>query len=180
MIRKMLTDFKPALLFLGKFVGMYIVANVLYALLITAYEPGCDPITYFVTSQTSFLLNMMGWDTEILRHILKPTTGVILNGKEIISVYEGCNGINVIIVFLSFLFAFGPYSKKIAWFSLVGIIVIHIVNLARIVILFFVALKFPRYLYITHKYFFTGIIYVIVFALWVLWIRKYALVNRKS
>jgi exosortase family protein XrtF len=180
MIRKMLTDFRPALLFLSKFVGMYILANVLYALFITAYEPGCDPITYGVTDQTSFVLNVMGWDTEILRHILKPTTGVLLNNKEIISVYEGCNGINVAIVFLSFLFAFGPYTKTIAWFSLAGIVIIHISNLARIIILFFVALKFPRYLYITHKYFFTGIIYLIVFALWVLWIRKYALVNRKS
>ncbi len=179
MTRKMLTDFKPALLFLGKFVGMYIIANVLYALFITAYEPGCDPITYNVTVQTSSLLNVMNWDTEIVRHILKPTTGVILNNKEIISVYEGCNGVNVVIVFLSFLFAFGPYTKTIAWFSLAGIIIIHTVNLARIIILFFVALKFPRYLYITHKYFFTGIIYVIVFALWIFWIRKYALAKRK-
>lgn len=176
----MLTDFKPALLFLGKFIGMYIVANVLYAWFITAYEPGCDPITYSVTVQTSSLLNMFGWDTEVVRHILRPTTGVILNKKEIIAVYEGCNGINVAIIFLSFLFAFGPYTKTIAWFSLAGVVIIHIVNLARIIMLFFVALKFPHYLYITHKYFFTGIIYLIVFALWLLWVRKYARIDRKS
>jgi hypothetical protein len=32
----------------------------------------------------------------------------------------------------------------------------------------------PRYLYFTHKYFFTAILYVVVFVLWIWWVRRYA------
>lgn len=51
-----------------------------------------------------------------------------------------------------------------------GILIIHLINLGRIYLLFLVALYRPNYLYFTHKYFFTGIIYIAIFALWYIWI----------
>lgn len=85
--------------------------------------------------------------------------------------YEGCNGVNVVIIFVAFVIAFGPLRIVTLWFLTGGIVLIYLVNLARIWFLFFVSLELPNYLYFTHKYLFTGMIFLVVFVLWILWVR---------
>jgi exosortase/archaeosortase family protein len=65
------------------------------------------------------------------------------------------------------------------WFIPAGLIVIHIFNLGRISLLYFVAQRYEEYFYLFHKYFFTAIIYVVVFLLWALWVLKFVGVGRK-
>lgn len=168
-------EFKPTLLFLGKFLALYFVGNLLYGLYVTAFEPHPDPITNLVTGQTSWLLNSSGWDNRIEDHATKPSTFIEYEGRRILSVYEGCNGLNVMIIFIAFVVAFGPLNKTTLWFIPLGILFIHLSNLGRIFLLFFVTMEFPDFLYITHKYIFTGIIYLMVFLLWIGWVKFYAL-----
>ena len=70
--------------------------------------------------------------------------------------------------------AFGPVSNRMYWFIPLGLLVIHLVNLARISLLYFVSIRYPRYMYFAHKYFFTAVLYAAVFMLWVWWVRKYS------
>jgi exosortase family protein XrtF len=166
-----LEEFKPSIFFLLKFLGLYIVGNILYGLFVHAWYPAVDPITAWVTQQTSGVLTLCGWETHVVENTHKATANIIYEGKAILAVFEGCNGLNVMIIFVAFLFAFGPYSKRLIWFTPLGLIIIHIFNLFRIFLLFFVSIEMQKFLYFTHKYFFTAILYVIVFALWVIWIR---------
>jgi exosortase/archaeosortase family protein len=62
-------------------------------------------------------------------------------------------------------------NKKLAWFAPLGVIIIHVVNLGRIIGLFFVVIYLPKALYFSHKYLFTTIIYAVVFVLWLIWLR---------
>ena len=55
----------------------------------------------------------------------KPTTQLICDGKSVLAIYEGCNGINVMIIFVAFLVAFGPLNKALLWFVPVGLIILH-------------------------------------------------------
>ena len=164
-------EFKPSIFFLLKFVGLYFILNIIYGWFVHGYYPVADPITAWVTHQTSFLLSATGWSTEVIEQTRKATASIIYNHRTIVAVYEGCNGINVMIIYLSFLIAFGQFSKKLYWFLIVGTLLIHISNLARIYLLFLVSVYLPDFLYFTHKYFFTAIIYIVVFALWFVWIR---------
>jgi len=164
-------EFKPSIFFLLKFVGLYFVLNIIYGWFVHSYYPGTDPVTSWVTYQTSGLLNVTGWLTEVSEQTRRATTSIIYQGRSILAVYEGCNGLNVMIIYVSFLLAFGPISKKLFWFLISGILIIHLINLARIYLLFQVSVYLPDFLYFTHKYFFTAIIYVAVFALWFVWIR---------
>jgi exosortase family protein XrtF len=170
-----LREFKPAIFFLLKFLGIYLTGNLLYGLYITHYEPQGDPITQWVTWQTSVLLKITGHETQLLDGINKPTTSLIYNRHEIVSVYEGCNGVNVVIIFVAFVFAFGPYIKKMTAFILAGVFIIHICNLLRIAGLFLISIYAPNFLYFTHKYLFTAFLYAIVFILWLWWIRSVSL-----
>ena len=170
-------EFTPTILFLVKFIGIYLVSNFLYGLYVTAYEPSPDPATHWVTDQTGAVLTFSGWDTASEEHRKKPTTYLKYNGKNILAVYEGCNGINVTIIFVAFLIAFGPISKSLLWFIPLGLLLIHLLNLARITLLFWVAIYAKDHMYFIHKYFFTAIIYVLVFSLWVACVRKFTVVK---
>lgn len=168
-------EFKPTIFFLAKFIGMYIVANLLYGWYITAYQPQPDPLTQWVTEQSAWILSHTGWRTIVVDHPTKPTTTIFYHAKAIVSVYEGCNGLNVIIIFLSFLFAFGPIKKSLGWFAALGILIIYVCNLLRIILLFFVTLYLPHFHYFMHKYLFTAIIYAVVFAMWLYWVKRHSL-----
>lgn len=176
----MINEFKPTIFFLIRFFGIYLAGNLIYGAWITDWHPLPDPATRWVTEQSAIIIRLMGHAVEVHDYPGKPTTYIQLRENGIISVYEGCNGLNVGIVFLAFLFAFGPYKKSMIWFVPLGLLVIHLANLARIVLLFMVSLYEPNYLYFTHKYLFTAFIYLFVFLLWIWWVVKLAKPSAKQ
>ena len=101
----------------------------------------------------------------------KPSIPIYLNGERTVSVFEGCNSLNVIIVMLAFLVAYQGRAKYYLWFIPLSIVVIYIANLIRIDALVFVSVYLPDYMYFTHKYFFTAFIYAVVFLLWFWWVK---------
>lgn len=167
-------EFKPTILFLLKFLGIYIVGNLLYGWYVNASLPQPDSATYWVSVQSAWLINVFGQNAKAIEYPSESMMYLQLRESSILTVYEGCNGLNVAIVFLAFLFAFGPYTKTMVWFIPLGLFIIHMANLLRIVGLFFVSLFRPDYLYITHKYLFTAFIYLFVFLLWIWWVMKLA------
>lgn len=167
-------EFKPTIFFLVKFIGIYLVANLLYGLYVTAYSPKPDPMTSWVSYHTAIALRGCGWPTIAQDTETKPTTELIFEEKRVLAIYEGCNGLNVMIIFVAFLIAFGPISRTLWWFIPLGLLILHGVNLARIALLFWVSLYLADYMYFIHKYFFTAILYVVVFLLWIAWVKKFS------
>lgn len=170
-------ELRPALRFLGIFLGLYLGLNVLYGLWISSYGLEADHATWLVTKQTSAILNVFGEETTVAPNPGAPSVAIRVGLRNALNVYEGCNGLNVMIVFVSFIIAFGGRKKQLAWFIPAGIVLIYIVNLARVTALFYVAEYWQSYFYYIHKYAFTGIIYLFVLGLWWWWIEK---VNRIS
>ena len=169
-------EFKPAFRFLFIFLGLYLVGNILYGLTVKSYAPLADPMTRSVAVQTSMLLNVAGYTTNTSVNPIGPTVFLNKGTNRVLTIFEGCNGLNVEIVFVAFILAFSGSRKKMFWFIPTGLLIIHMANLARIALLFFVAENFSNYFYYVHKYFFTAAIYVIVCLLWWWWI----LLNRKA
>lgn len=169
----LLKEFKPALIFLGKFLALYFVGNMLYGLYVESYDRQSDGITGAVTAQTSWLLNVVGYETHYGGVSGAPKIALSEAGDVVLYVYEGCNGINVMIVFIAFLFAFGGHGKALAIFMPAGLLIIHFFNLLRIGLLFVLATNDSRQFYYYHKYFFTATLYAVVFTLWALWVVKF-------
>lgn len=163
---------KKAVRFLLIFVGLYLVLNVSYGSFVQYYYPTSDPFTRWVTSQVTWLLSRFDPSVTSEVSLYNNNIAVLKDKVTIISVFEGCNGLNVIIVYLVFLLAFQGSTASTIKFGAAGIVGIHFFNLGRIVLLYIVALYFRPQLYFFHKYFFTGVIYAFVFALWYLWVRK--------
>jgi exosortase family protein XrtF len=163
---------KAILFFLLKFIGLYLVLNTAYALWISRYEPMPDPLTIIVTQQTAALISISEDDISIGEAVNSSNVPVKQNGKTVISVFEGCNSLNVMIVFVSFIVAFTGTAKRTAFFALAGIVMIYLFNLLRVGLLFFIAKYYPGNLYFFHKYLFTGLLYMLVFVLWYFWVTR--------
>lgn len=163
---------KAILFFLLKFIGLYLVLNTAYGLWIARYDPLPDPLTVIVTHHTVALVSLAEKDIAVGERVNSPSVPILQNGRSVVSVFEGCNSMNVMIVFVSFIVAFTGTWKKTVLFGLAGILLIYIFNLFRVGMLFFIAKYYPDSLYFFHKYLFTGLLYVMVFFLWYLWVKK--------
>jgi exosortase family protein XrtF len=173
-------ELRPAFRFLAIFVGLYLCLNILYGLWISSCNPQVDPVTAIVTKRSSTLLNLLGEETNTQPKESSPSVSILNPSGVVINVFEGCNGINVMIVFVSFLFAFGGKRKKIIWFLPMGIIIIYLANLIRVMTLYYVAEYWAAYFYYLHKYVLTAFLYLLVFVLWWFWIEKVNNVSWKN
>jgi exosortase family protein XrtF len=162
----------PVLRFLAVLLITYVGMNALYGLWIASYGNRPDPLTDLVTRQSGYMLYVLGEHTTIRPKPGRPAIVIEKDSRPVISVFEGCNSINVMIVFLTFVLAMGGQQKKMIPFLVVGFLSIYTVNLLRIMGLYAVAVYRPTYFYYTHKYAFTGIIYLWVMVLWWWWMEK--------
>lgn len=165
-------DQKAIFYFLLKFIGIYIVLNTLYGLWISSYGRSPDPFTRIVTIHTTGIIAIFEDKISVIDDTIAPNVLIKQDERAIVSVFEGCNSINVMIVFISFIVAFTGSLKKTALFGIAGFVLIYIVNLLRVGLLFYIAKYYPNNLYFFHKYLFTGLLYVLVFFLWYYWVKK--------
>ena len=176
----MWTDFKPAFSFLAIFLIIYFVGNLLYGVYVESYGQHPDILTEWVTEQTTIVLRWMGNDLHAENSTTAPKVYMKSSTDTVLSVFEGCNGINVMIIFTAFVFAFGGLRSHMAWFIPTGLMVIHLFNLLRIVLLYYVSQYYGRYFYYIHKYFFTAGLYMIVFILWAIWVFQFNAIRKNS
>lgn len=171
-IFELLNTYKPSILFLLRFLGVYVLGNVFYGLWVVSYGNLADPITSMVATHSAFLLQLVGINALAEPSILLPNVAIMLEDKVVVNVYEGCNAINVSILFVAFIIAYRGKAAKVIKFSVLGLFAIYIFNLFRVAGLFLIAKYFPDHLYLMHKFIFTGVIYVFVFLLWFIWVRS--------
>jgi exosortase family protein XrtF len=162
---------KAIIVFLVKFIGLYLLLNTIYGFWIESYRPAPDPLTRIVTRQSAWIISVFESDISTTPSD-GPNIPVTQNGQRVISVFEGCNSLNVMIVFLSFVVAFSGRWKETIIYCLAGLGAIYLMNLGRVSMLFFVAKYYPNGLYFFHKFAFTGGLYVVVFIMWYVWIQR--------
>ncbi len=167
-------EFKPAIRFLFVFLAIYFVGNIVYGLYIESFGGQADKITLWVGKQSVQFISMFDSGVTSAPGVDRPTMQLQKGHNTVVNFYEGCNGVNVMIVFVAFIFAFKGTVKAMAWFIPLGSVVIHFFNLIRIGLLFVSAQHNPRLFYYFHKYIFTAFIYAIVFLLWWIWVMKVA------
>ncbi len=180
----MLQKFLPTLFFLLRFLGAYIISSVAYGLYIAHFDEieRTDPFTRSIVFQVAEISEAMGYETRIRMnaHLDYPESGLeqtfdtlYFDGRRTVSVEEGCNGLNVMFLFASFLFAFGGQWKRMLWFLPTGLILIHLANLMRLYLLAILNITADgRYFHFFHKYGFTSVLYLMVLLLWALWVGK--------
>lgn len=177
-IKDFYNEFKPAINFLLRFCLTFGALSLIYGFWVKSYGASPDPVTRMVASHIQGILKLFSPDVTTSPRVGDPSVDVFINGTYSISVFEGCNGVAIVNLFFSFLVGFWGNAKKLAIYTIVGILVIHLANLARLVLLARFALTNSQLFHFTHKYLFTLSIYVIVFILWYFWVVKINPVKR--
>lgn len=181
-------EFKPTIIFLAKFFAVYGFLSFGYGKYISHYDsldkPSTDPITSFVTFNCTNSATIFGYEPVIVqndhqnqleRYSEQNYDSIWLDGKYAISVEEGCNGVNIIILFLAFIVAFGGKLLNTLLFIPGGILFIHAANIGRLMLLSLLNVKYDgQGFHFFHKYGFTAVIYLAILLLWILWVTKFS------
>lgn len=173
-MKALLVKYRSVLRFVGLFLGTYLLLSLAYGLYLHFSANGSYPpdiITNLVARQSSELLNSLGYDARVVPGDYEPIMQLYVEGKFLARIIEGCNAISIMILFISFVVAFAETFKKTLLFILAGSVLIYAVNILRIAVLAMALYEFPSHKEVLHGVVFPGLIYSMVFLLWMLWIR---------
>lgn len=182
-MKKLLIKYKTVVKFILTFLIVYVFFSVLYHFYLgisdgLKYYP--DYVTHLVAEQTENLINVFGYNTLVLPHPDELSMKVIVNGKYIARVIEGCNAVSVIILFISFVMAFSGKLKTTLLFILSGSVLIYVANLFRITFFTIAIYHYPEKQAILHDVLFPLVIYGFVFLLWIFWVNRFSNLKKKA
>lgn len=183
----MWNKFKYTIYFLLRFFGVYLILSLLYGLYISHYDtaenPATDPVTRFVTYNCSNTSSLLGYEPRVVENDHRNYASaqeqtydsLWLDEQYAISVEEGCNGINIMILFLAFIVGFGGNWLRMLIFIPAGILFIHLANIGRLMLLSLLNVEWGgQAFHFFHKYGFTAIIYLAILVLWYLWVMHFS------
>ncbi len=121
-------------------------------------------MSYHVAYVVNAVCGWFGYDTELV------DTSIYFIGSGCTSrIVWGCTGLKQSFIFLmALLLSRGPIVHKI-WYSLLGLVVIYFVNIARIAIIAMIIDRHPDMFVVMHDYVMKYLFYAIIFGMWVIW-----------
>ena len=178
-MKKYFIQYRPFLLFLGKFFFVYILLTFIYQFYLSTFCEDCiDGITENVSVLTEKISKIMNVKLTLINNYTH--YNIVYKGKIAARIIEGCNAISIIILFISFVIAFSGKLKQTLVFILTGSLFIYILNIIRIIILSVLIYYYPAQEHILHGVVFPLIIYGAVFILWVIWVNKFSKYAKKQ
>lgn len=181
-MRALLVKYKLVIRFIVTFLSVYAILTLAYNFYLNASDGSKfypDYMTNLVARQTDALIGGLGYKAQIMPHPNEPSMKIIINGKFVARVVEGCNAISIIILFVAFVLAFSGTWKMTLFYCFAGSIIVYTFNLVRIVILSVGLYHYPWRQELMHTVIFPMLIYGIVFLLWMVWVNRFSQ-NRKS
>lgn len=170
-------------MFLVKFLFVYLMLTTVYLLFLNRFDAGrykLDAMTRLVSGQAVVILHSMGYAAGMDACPLEACNRIVVAGRPIVRVVEGCNAISVMILFTAFIVAFSSSLLRTSSFVMTGIVALHGLNVMRIVLLTIGMIHYPEFGEVLHGVVFPLTIYGLVFFLWFLWINKIKDYAKKS
>lgn len=123
------------------------------------------PFTAFVANCSSILMNIFGAGSKVDGYTL-------FTSKFSINVVDGCNGIYATAILVSGVIAY-PASIRYKFYGIVfGFTAVFLVNLIRVISLFYMGLHFPDIFQEVHVYVWQPIIILWAIVVWNFWSKK--------
>lgn len=176
-MKNLFLQYKPFFIFLIKFLLLYIVLTIGYKLYLDQYDAEkfeTDGISKAVAYQVEQVLLCLGEPVTTAPSTMDASVLLLLNEKPIARIIEGCNAVSVMILFTAFIFAFSSRWKRTLAYIVIGIMIIHILNILRIALLTIALDRYPKQEHLLHGVVFPLFIYGVVFLLWLLWVQKFS------
>lgn len=162
------------------FVKFILTSGFLYLTLYLFYQFILKKYTFYdqkfigsIINSVNFLIEEIGYKTfTVLQDRDYQVIGI--DGSTGVWVGSNCNAITLFSLFSVFIIAYPGKIKTKLWYIPFGIVLIHLLNIFRVVCLVFIAYYYPQFLNFNHTYTFTFLIYSVIFLLWMIWVNKYS------
>ena len=137
------------------------------------------PLTNHVGNSSAFLLNQFSGmhqftalnciDTSYMEGQIQMScvSKIVHNNHKVLHIADGCNGLELIILYAGFIFCFPSSKKRKLFFVLAGLTLIDALNILRCSCLGFIKEYYHPYFTISHHFIFKAIVYALIVFLWV-------------
>lgn len=109
---------------------------------------------------------------EYINHVSDRAAVIFLDGKRLVNIADPCNGLDLYVLYVGFLCCFPGTTKRRIAFLLAGIPAIWVANILRCVIISWMNVDHREWVDISHHYIFTTIMYLFIFYVWMLYVKK--------
>jgi exosortase/archaeosortase family protein len=125
---------------------------------------------------SSFFLSLFG----IRYHVdLASRKLWVVGSPQAIEIVYDCLGTSLFATFLIFMLSYPGKLKTKMWFIPMGLLIIFLLNAARMAALTVVAYRWYRLLDLFHHFIFAGLIFLSIFVLWVVFVRSQGSITTK-
>ena len=153
-------------------VGSWLILAGSLALALTLYYGylGSGIVEYIATwtaDWTSHALNLLGTSTSV-------EGTVIWSGSFAANIVAECTAVGPLVLFLGAVVAYPAPLKAKALGAMLGLVVLTLVNLVRIMSLFWIGSSYPQYLSVAHLLVWQTAIILLTIVLWLVWVERVA------
>ena len=192
-LREKLHTFPPEVkTFLVRSFLLFLIWKSIY-IFVLGYNRILDkPLTNTVGYHTAWVLNLFSADKifssrEVIsitafegQFQVSPVSLVEKSGRKLLGIADGCNGLELFILYIGFLIAMPASLKRKLFFLVSGAIIIHSVNLLRCVGLCVLKMNASVHFDFAHHYLFKIMVYGTIFFLWVQFMRGVSMKIKQS
>ncbi|MBW4891278.1 archaeosortase/exosortase family protein [Mucilaginibacter sp. HMF5004] len=181
---------KAVKVFLSRALIILVVWKILYLGFLAPHRTLDAPLTYSVASLTAGALNLYthskAYTSKTTSRSYKTETGAIgyvyeeaicINGKIVVYIEDACNGLELFVLYISFILILPSAAKYKAGYTILGVIAIYAVNVFRCAMVAYMVLYYPTHADFAHHYVFAFIVYAFIIALWLAYSNKVSLSN---
>lgn len=143
------------------------------------FYPFREQVDQLFVFASDILFNQSAWIVKHIFNLNHTTEGqtiwVVTNqgGWGYVEVSPGCTSLKQWMHWLFIMVLFpGPRAHKL-WYIPMGIIVIHFINIVRIVGLSLTLKPWPQHFDFFHDYIFKTFFYFMIFVMWVIWVEVF-------
>jgi exosortase H (IPTLxxWG-CTERM-specific) len=123
----------------------------------------------FVTPYTAVVARMSGSALRLLGEDAAVDGCVVSSSRFAVTIFNGCNGLITSLIFVSGVLAF-PARWPAKLIGVVGgLLAIQVVNLVRIVSLFYIGVFLPEHFNDAHIYIWQSLVVLAGISLWIVW-----------
>ena len=118
-----------------------------------------------VTASAAYLLTEAGYELTYYKRL------ITVEGSSGIYFADLCLGIAPMVIFSGFILSYGNNWKNKLWFIPLGVLLIHGINIFRMIALILIQVHYPRYFKLAHEYVYVVVTYGIIFLLVIWWMN---------
>jgi exosortase/archaeosortase family protein len=172
-LKSFLTIRNPIIAFFVKLIALAVVWQSCYNLFLKPIRVPDNWLTNIVTAGSGLWIKLfMAPSHNITWTINNPGSFIQDNGRMILSIYDVCNGLDIIVIYLAFIILLPSTFRRKLIFSVAGIAVIVLSNIIRCVSLYWIYVHYHSSFDFNHHYVFTILMYLVIFGGWLLFIKK--------